>query len=542
MVMNSQCFCSCVNGLRAQVWSKQLSLRSSHTKPVVAKRPRRTTPQLSIHADVDSTGEKGHAVVDTRETCVLVGADLKRINGRENDLLNVMDSLDELERLAETAGMKVVGRICQSLQVPHSGTYIGSGKVKEVRSEMETLGCCTCVFDVELTPAQQRTLEDSFGGEAQGIKVLDRTALILDIFAQHAATKEGKLQVQLALYQYRLPRLTKLWTHLERQSGSGGVGLRGPGETQLEVDRRLLTTKMARIKSQIELVRAHRTRQRSSRRKLSALPVVALVGYTNAGKSTLMNKLSNSSVHVEDMLFATLDPTTRKAEFSGLKFSPEIFLTDTVGFIQKLPTTLVAAFRATLEEVVEADLLVHVMDASLPLELFEAHKKAVENVLDEIGAGNKPILEVWNKLDLCDDPEEVVSSATDHDAIAVSGITGVGLEDVGALIEERLRAVMFDVKVLIPYKRGDLVAEIHQKGSVEGEDFRTDGTEVTAKVSQDLFAKLRSFFVEDNEEGAAGAAAVQVDGISFNEDSVWDKLGKGRHDFTRKFRDQVGSS
>ena len=471
---------------------------------------------------------------DGVETCVIVGVDIKRHSRNEDQLMTLTQSLDELERLAETAGMQVVGRISQSLQTPSSGTYIGPGKVREVRSQMEAVDCKTCIFDVELTPAQQRTLEDAFGGEARGIKVLDRTALILDIFSQHAATKEGQLQVQLALYQYRLPRLTRMWTHLERQSGYGGVGLRGPGETQLEVDRRILLSKMSRIRSQIELVRAHRTRQRAARRKNSALPVVALIGYTNCGKSTMMNALTKSSVKAEDMLFATLDPTTRKAQLKGLKLSPEIFLTDTVGFIQKLPTTLVAAFRATLEEVVEADLLLHVRDASASEELFSAQKKAVENVLKEIGAGEKPVLEVWNKLDLCEKQDEKRDSAAEHDAIAVSAITGDGLEDVGAIIEDRLRELMFDVKVLLPYKRGDLVAAIHQQGAVESEEFTKDGTEICGRVPRDLLAKLRRYLMyEETSDDDSGT--IEIDGMSLNETEVWTKLGKGRHDFTRKF-------
>jgi 50S ribosomal subunit-associated GTPase HflX len=299
------------------------------------------------------------------------------------------ESMVEMRELIKTSGLVLEGEIIQRLQEINPKTYIGSGKVIECQSLLSAIndkleqqqatelvsssgGCCTVVFDAELTPGQQKALENAFnrkviendflaGAEDDTVvKVVDRTALILDIFAQHAKTREGKLQVDLALHEYRKPRLTKMWTHLERQSGSGGVGLRGPGETQLEVDKRILRDRIILLKSKIDEVQKQRNLHRRGRKR-GGLPVLALVGYTNAGKSTLLNSLTKAGILAEDILFATLDPTTRRVKLPGYKTHPEVLLTDTVGFIQKLPTQLVAAFRATLEEVKEADVLVHIM-------------------------------------------------------------------------------------------------------------------------------------------------------------------------------------
>ncbi len=321
----------------------------------------------------------------------------------------VQDSLAELARLAETAGLKVVGQSYQNLESPHPATFIGSGKVEEVKGEVSAFGAGTVIFDEELSPAQQRNLERAFG---ENVKVLDRTALILDIFAQHAATREGQLQVELAQYEYRLPRLTRMWTHLARQAGggsarggAGGVGLRGPGETQLEVDRREISSKIAHIKRALEDVRRHREQHRQ-RRERTGVPVVAIVGYTNAGKSTLINALSGASVLAENKLFATLDPTTRRVE---LPEGGEVLFTDTVGFIQKLPTHLVAAFRATLEEIEAADLLLHVVDISHPM--ADGQMEAVEEVLESLNLVDKPIMMAWNKADLLSDEQRVAFRA-----------------------------------------------------------------------------------------------------------------------------------
>jgi GTP-binding protein HflX len=288
----------------------------------------------------------------------------------------------EMRELIKTSGMVLEGEIIQRLQEVNPKTYIGTGKVGEAQALLNSINeklerdgessTCTVVFDAELTPGQQKALENAFNrkviendflagaGDDDVVKVVDRTALILDIFAQHAKTREGKLQVDLALHEYRKPRLTKMWTHLERQSGSGGVGLRGPGETQLEVDKRILRDRILVLKDKIDMVQQQRDLHRRGRKR-GGLPVLALVGYTNAGKSTLLNCLTRAGILAEDILFATLDPTTRRVKLPGYKTHPEVLLTDTVGFIQKLPTQLVAAFRATLEEVKEADVLVHIM-------------------------------------------------------------------------------------------------------------------------------------------------------------------------------------
>jgi len=294
-----------------------------------------------------------------RERAFLVGVEIYQQGG----FLTLDDSLDELTLLAKTAGIYVVGRTAQKLNKPNPKTFIGSGKVDEVQALAKESSADVVLFDDELSPRHQRELEALFGDD---IRVLDRTALILDIFAQHASTREGALQVELAQYEYRLPRLTRAWTHLARQAGGGGgrsgsvggVGLRGPGETQLEVDRRVIRRRIDVLKREIKKIRAYRE-QRRIRRKRSRIPIVAIVGYTNAGKSTLLNQIAGAEVLVADQLFATLDPTTRRVELTG---GNPILMTDTVGFIQKLPTTLVAAFQATLEEIAEADLLLHILD------------------------------------------------------------------------------------------------------------------------------------------------------------------------------------
>ena len=314
-------------------------------------------------------------------------------------LLTVADSLDELEQLARTAGVSVVGRTSQRLEAINPATYVGSGKVEEIKALRQGLGLDLVIFDDELSPAQLRNLED-----ALEIQVLDRTALILDIFARHARTREGALQVELAQYSYRLPRLTHQWTHLSRQT-VGGVGLRGPGETQLEIDRREISRRMGYLKRELDHVRQQRAQQRRRRRR-AGIPVVAIVGYTNAGKSTLLNRLAGADVQVADMLFATLDPTTRKVSLASGK---EVLFTDTVGFIQKLPTQLVAAFRATLEEVEEADVLLHVADISD--RNLQSKVEAVNQVLREIGAADKPTVVALNKVDLVDPETELSSDA-----------------------------------------------------------------------------------------------------------------------------------
>lgn len=349
--------------------------------------------------------------------------------------------MDELALLAKTAGAKVVGRTVQRMEHPHPATYIGKGKVDEVVSEKFGTRYSTVIFDDELSPSQQRNLEKKLD-----VKVLDRTALILDIFAQHARTKEGRLQVELAQHEYILPRLRGQWSHLERLEGR--IGTRGPGETQLETDRRLIRDKISSLKKQIEQVRRQRALHRRQRAK-QGVPVVSLVGYTNAGKSTLMRALSGADVLVQDQLFATLDPVTRRVRMPS---GAHVLLTDTVGFIQKLPTQLVAAFRATLEELEGATLLLHVIDITHPD--AEEQARTVDETIAELGLESKPRLTVLNKIDLVEeegrgkreeggsDPAaEFVPPAWASDGIPVSAEQGWGLEDLRIAIEEALADV-----------------------------------------------------------------------------------------------------
>ncbi|HRV96648.1 MAG TPA: GTPase HflX, partial [Anaerolineae bacterium] len=320
------------------------------------------------------------------EHAFIVGVELKR-SAKENGTFDIEDSLEELGALADTAGLDVEGGTYQRLDNINPGTLIGTGKIEELIAFRDELGIDVFLFDDELSPRQQRELEKRLQ-----IKVLDRTALILDIFARHARTREGQLQVELAQYEYRLPRLTRMWTHLARQAGgraggvTGGVGVRGPGETQLEVDRREINHRIAHLKGELEKVRAHRARHRLQRKR-SGIPVVAIVGYTNAGKSTLLNKLAQADVLAADQLFATLDPTTRQVM---LPSKDCVLFSDTVGFIQKLPTNLVAAFRATLEEIVEADLILHVVDITHPN--AEEQAAVVDQTLADLGADKVPQL------------------------------------------------------------------------------------------------------------------------------------------------------
>lgn len=423
---------------------------------------------------------------------MLIGVEIGR------SLWSVDDSLDELEQLAATAGVDIAGRITQKLSQPNSTTLVGKGKIGEIRELKEKLGADLLLFDEELTPSQQRNLEDLFD-----TKILDRTALILDIFARHAQTREGSLQVELAQLEYRLPRLTRMWTHLSRQA-VGGVGLRGPGETQLEVDRRRANERISKLKAELKEVHAHRELYRQKRRR-EGVPIVALVGYTNAGKSTLLNALSDSQVRAENVLFATLDPTTRLIR---LPEGQEVLLTDTVGFIQRLPTQLVAAFRATLEEIKDADLLVHVLDLTHPN--AEEQAQTVGKVLGELGAGDKPLIVALNKIDSLfknladydarsdsrDDsngasaPAENISARIAADMelganyVPVSARKGWGLDELLKQIQNALSASLVPVKALVPYNSSDLVALFHEKGIVESEEHTERGTLITGRVPQ----------------------------------------------------------
>lgn len=358
-----------------------------------------------------------HSTAREAERAYLVAADTP------GALLSAQESLDELAELARTAGAEVVGSTTQRLQRPHVATYIGKGKLEEVTADARELKATLVIFDDELSPSQQRNLE-----KALGTKVIDRTALILDIFATRASTREGKLQVALAQMQYLLPRLAGQWSHLERMEGA--IGTRGPGETQIETDRRLIRSRIARIKRDLEEVRTQRSLRRRARDR-SGVIVVSLVGYTNAGKSTLMRALSGADVLAEDKLFATLDPVTRRMR---LPSGETILLTDTVGFIQKLPTDLVAAFRATLEELEDADLLLHVVDISHPNS--SEHVQSVESTLASLGVQDKPQILVLNKADRV--AHEDGAPVTDYDD-ALSVLRSAGAEPANVVFTSAVK-------------------------------------------------------------------------------------------------------
>ena len=398
-----------------------------------------------------------------------MGAKLKSAR----DGWSVEDSLAELAQLAYTAGLEVSGQTFQKLDTINPATFIGKGKVEEIRALAEELGCDLVIFDDELSPRQQRELE-----EVWEVKVVDRTSLILDIFAQHAHTREGQLQVELAQYEYRLPRLTHMWTHLARQAGGGaarggvgGVGLRGPGERQLEVDRRRIRERITQLQHELERVRAHRSLYRRQRHQAS-IPVVAIVGYTNAGKSTLLNAISGAEVLVEDKLFATLDPTTRRVT---LPQGHVALFTDTVGFIQKLPTQLVAAFRATLEEINEASLILHVIDITHPNALLQS--RVVEDTLRELGATDMPVVVALNKVDRLSNSDQIQQMVQEFaDGLAISAREGIGLEELLARVEAVLNEGLVYIKACIPYQEGTLVSLFYQWGLVEREEHNVEGT------------------------------------------------------------------
>jgi len=430
------------------------------------------------------------------QKALLVGVDLYR----NSDLLSLSDSLEELSLLAETAGLEVVGQTTQKLDHPNPNTYIGPGKVEEVRALAEELQAQVILFDDELSPRHLRELEGIFG---EHIQIVDRTALILDIFTKHANTREGALQVELAQYEYRLPRLTRAWTHLARQAGGGagrsgsvgGVGLRGPGETQLEVDRREIRKRIDHLKEELEKVRIHRKQHRVKRNR-SRIPLVTLVGYTNAGKSTLLNRLANADVYVADQLFATLDPTTRRVELPAGHLA---LFTDTVGFIQKLPTELVAAFRATLEEIAEADLLLHVVDITHPNAMAQA--TAVHQTLAEIDADHIPVLTVLNKIDLLENPEAAQMKTNGFpNAIAISALQGSGMNDLLSKVSERLYGTFIKIKVRLPYSEGALISAFHEVGQVELEEHLRGGVIIEGKVPGRLLARYQPF--EQKNENA----------------------------------------
>ena len=396
-------------------------------------------------------------------------------------------TMDELRALAETAGAEAVAMTLQRRPAPEARTFIGEGKAEEVKLLAEENEATLILFDNELSPSQTRNLEELIGRT-----VLDRSALILDIFAQRARTGEGKLQVELAQYQYILPRLAGMWTHLVRQTAGGGkspIGTRGPGETQLETDRRHIRKRIDKLKADLEQVRQVRAVQRRQRKK-TELPMVAIVGYTNAGKSTLLNTLTGADIPANDRLFDTLDPTTRKKRISDTQ---EILLSDTVGFIRKLPHHLVSAFKATLEELAYADLLLHVVDVSD--EDWRIQAETVERVVAQLGAQDIPRVIVYNKADKCD-PDTIPYFRTDE-GVAISAKTGEGIDELLKTIERALGRGKHKVKLLIPYSAGAVLDMLHREAQIESTDYAAEGTLVEAVVDDKTYGRVAEYLTED---------------------------------------------
>jgi GTP-binding protein HflX len=424
------------------------------------------------------------------DRAILVGAQLKG----QPSAWTMEDSLEELRQLALTAGLEVVGITSQKIARPDPATWIGSGKAQELKEILTAQEAAYVLFDDELSPAQTRNLEKILGEE---VRVIDRPRLILDIFGQHAISREGQLQVELAQYQYLLPRLAGSHAGLAQQvggTGAGPVGLRGPGETQLELDRRQARRRISVLKRELEEVRTQRRQQRRQRQR-SGIPVVAIVGYTNAGKSSLLNALTGAQVLVQDKLFATLDPTTRRLTLPGGR---EALLTDTVGFIRKLPHDLVAAFRATLEGVEEASLIIHVVDSSHP----HASELAatVDSVLSSLKVGSTPRLVAWNKIDIpAADPLPGGPAHANADSIAVSAKTGQNLDALLARIEEKLGAALVSLRILIPYDRYDLLGLLYEQATVEQREDAAQGIRLRVSVPEALAERLAEFTDREQE-------------------------------------------
>ena len=419
-----------------------------------------------------------------REKIVLVGVTVPPDTVEETDI-----SLDELALLVDTAGADEVARVTQRRDAPDPPTYVGKGKAEELKEIAEATDCDTVVFDNELSPAQQYNLERLLGRTA-----IDRTAVILDIFAQNAHSQEGKAQVELAQLRYRLPRLRRQAGALSQQAGgmsaAGGarIGTRGPGETQLEVDRRRIVRRIHKLEGDLREIERHRATQRKASRR-SHLHRVVIVGYTNAGKSTLLNRLTDAGVLVEDRLFATLDATTRRLSLPG---GERVLVTDTVGFIRKLPHQLVEAFKSTLDVAVDADLLIHVVDASAPD--VAGNIRAVREVLEEIGAGQVPELLAFNKSDLA--PATAVRLVEGYEgSVALSATTGDGVERLLATVGDRLRSLTSVVELVIPYERGDILAAAHRAGEVLGESPGEGGMHIRGRFDDITVGRFREFVV-----------------------------------------------
>ncbi len=398
------------------------------------------------------------------------------------------DSLNELAALVETAGGETVGTVLQNREKPDPRTFIGEGKVAELQLYCENTGADMVIFDNDLSPSQQRVLSDLLG-----VQVLDRCGLILDIFAQRAKTREGRLQVELAQYQYILPRLTGMWTHLERQGGSSGkgaIGSKGPGETQLETDRRLIHKKIDKLRADLQEVRRVRSTQRDRRRK-NEIPVVAIVGYTNAGKSTLLNRLTGSDIPANNRLFDTLDTTSRLLPVSD---TLDVVISDTVGFIRKLPHQLVEAFKATLEELEYADLLLHVVDVSNPD--WQQQMQVVEDLVVELGAAKLPRIQVFNKCD-CLPAGEIMPHG--DDIVSVSARTGAGLDALLAMIDRKLDKGVRRVRLHLPYDRAGLLDQLYREAKVEQVDY-AETIEVTVVAPPKLLGQLAPYLTSDGTE------------------------------------------
>jgi GTP-binding protein HflX len=405
--------------------------------------------------------------------------------------------LAELRELLRTAGVAVAGELTQRRAAPDPDRYFGKGKLSELKAAIKASDANLVACDDELLPRQERNLEEQIG-----VPVIDRTAIILDIFADHAQSAEGKLQVELAQLEYNLARMRGLWTHLERLGAGridGGIGTRGPGETQIETDRRLARDRISALRRRLERTKAGRQTMRAERER-AHLPTVALAGYTNAGKSTLLNALTGATVGVQDRLFHTLDPTTRSFEITGRRY----LVTDTVGFIRKLPHQLVDAFAATLEEALEADLILHVADASAPEDELIEQLDAVDEVLAEIGAAERPRLLALNKVDLLDDARRRELSFRHRNAVQISAATGEGLDALAEAIEARFLSTLRPMELLVPYEEGGRLSELHDlAGEMERED-TPEGAHIRARVPAGVAARFERFSVNgagaDDEE------------------------------------------
>ena len=404
--------------------------------------------------------------------------------------------LSELTELLRTAGVATVGEMMQLRDKPHPNVYLGPGKVAELKTAIKAADANLAVADDELTPRQQRNLETELD-----VPVLDRTSVILDIFAGHANTAEGKLQVELAQLEYNMARMRGLWTHLERLGagrGVGGIGTRGPGESQIETDRRLARDRISALRRRLEHVKATRSVMRAERER-AHLPTVALAGYTNAGKSTLLNGVTGSEVSVRDRLFHTLDPTTRTVRLDGRTY----LMTDTVGFIRKLPHNLVEAFAATLEETTRADLVLHVVDASAPEEELNDMMRAVEDVLEEIGAGDQPRLLVLNKADALGPEEREAVQFRHPEGILVSALTGEGLPELSDRIVADFERTLIDVDLLVPFREGGVMSELHElAGDLDRED-TAEGVRVAIRLPRPVAARFERFAYDSGAHPSA---------------------------------------